>query len=233
MHPAQQESIQKLHSRISKEIHVNDQMKAIIRAAIEHCLSDKNWRPTQNTNDAKLKKGIKAQNKIGWHHMIYGRLTKEFVASLTATGDSNNLRSIESLGRKLIKAIWDTFLALWHQRNEVVHGTTFESKKQAEQRALEQKVYDCYDWENKLPIDDRRRIFQTSKEEKLKEDPRNIKTWIRLANRIIQTNKHELKKEQGQRKLMENYFKWNPPDQRGRRSKPLRLQHRKNDLKPD
>jgi hypothetical protein len=161
-------------------------------------------------------------------------MAKDFVASLTESRESSNpWASAENNRRKFVRAIWDTFLLLWRQRNEVVHGTSLESRKQAETRALELKVQECYEWENRLPIDDCRRLFQTSREDKLKEEPRNIKTWICMANRIIKTNKRELKKEQGQRKMMENYFKWHPPDQSGRLQKSSRQQHRKNDLKPD
>jgi hypothetical protein len=83
-------------------------------------------------------------------------------------------------------------------------------------------------------IDDCRKFFQKPKEEKLKEDPtRSIRSWIQMANQIIRTNKRKNKKFHGQRKMMDQYFKWNPPDPR----KPRRVmeldQHRKQDLKPD
>jgi hypothetical protein len=70
-------------------------------------------------------------------------------------------------------------------------------------------------------------------EEKLCKDPRNIQTWIRMAEIIIRTNKWENKRMTGQKKMMEQYFKWNPPDQRTSSCNRKHHQHRKNDLKPD
>jgi hypothetical protein len=84
-----------------------------------------------------------------------------------------------------------------------------------------------------MPIDDWQRLFQKTAEEKLCEDPRNIQAWIRMAEKIIRTNKQESKQMTGQKKMMEQYFKWNPLDQRASCSNRELLQHRKHDLKPD
>jgi hypothetical protein len=53
-----------------------------------------------------------------------------------------------------------------------------------------------------------------TEEELMKTDVKHIKQWVRMAARIIRTNKRENKKSQGQRKFMDQYFKWNPPDQK-------------------
>jgi hypothetical protein len=54
-----------------------------------------------------------------------------------------------------------------------------------------------------------------TEEELMKADVKHIKQWVRMAERIIVcTNKREIKKSQGQRKFMDQYFKWNPPDQK-------------------
>jgi hypothetical protein len=54
-----------------------------------------------------------------------------------------------------------------------------------------------------------------------------------MAEKIIKTNKHENKHLQGQQKMMDQYFKWNPPDQKKRPQVKETQQHRKQDLKPD
>jgi hypothetical protein len=233
-HPAQQGILQKLYYRLANELNVSEETKEMISNTIINSAKDQGWRPKIETRDNILRKGIEDQSRIGWHQVLYGRMAKAFVVCLASVDNlSNPCASSETHGRKLIRAIWDTFLLLWQQWNEVVHGTTLESRKMAETKALEMKVNQCYECQYILPINDRQRIFQTSREDKLQEEPRNIKSWIRMANRIIQTNKQELKKEQGQRKLMENYFKWNPPDQRRHHNNTSRKQHRKHNLKPD
>jgi hypothetical protein len=136
-------------------------------------------------------------------------------------------------GRKCICIIWDTFLALWRQRNEFIYGQTQESKKAALTQVIEMKVNQCYEQRPYLPFDDQRRIFQKSKEELLSEDLPRIQTWVRMAEQIIRTNKREAQKSSKQRNRFEQYFKWNPPDQRRRQHEIEQSQHRKNDLKPD
>jgi hypothetical protein len=84
-----------------------------------------------------------------------------------------------------------------------------------------------------MPFDDQRQIFQKSKEELLSEDLSHIQSWVRMAEQIIRTNKREFQQSSNQQKRIEQYFKWNPPDQRRRQHGIEQSQHRKNDLKPD
>jgi hypothetical protein len=47
-----------------------------------------------------------------------------------------------------------------------------------------------------------------------------------MAEKIIRTNKRENKRITGQKKMMEQYFKWNPLDQRASRRNREHHQHR-------
>jgi DNA helicase IV len=51
-----------------------------------------------------------------------------------------------------------------------------------------------------------------TEEELMKTDVKHIKQWVRMAEQIICTNKREIKKSQGQRKFLDQYFKWNLPE---------------------
>jgi hypothetical protein len=181
-----------------------------------------------------LEKGVASQTRVGWFQIAYGRLAKEFVASLAAMDESSNPKASAKMhGKKLIRSIWDAFLQLWKQRNEAVHGITEQTRKEAQVNTMEMKVRQCYAQQHIMPINDRQRLFQMPEDEKLSEDPRKLRAWIKLAERIIKTNKLENKKLQGQRTMMDQYFKWHPPDQRLRHHPVERQQHRKQDLKPD
>jgi hypothetical protein len=235
-HAVQQGVIQKLQEQIHNDLKITDKVKAITAQIIPAGVQGGNWSAASSisASTSELRKGIKAQSQIGWYQIIYGRLAKDFVACLATTAESSSPKaSAEMHGRKLIRAIWDAMLILWKQRNKAVHGTTKEARKAAQSRALDLKVRYCYEQQHIMPIDDRQRLFQKTEDEKLREDPRHIQTWIRMAEKIIRTNKRENKRMTGQKKMMEQYFKWNPPDLRTSRQHKEHHQHRKNDLKPD
>jgi hypothetical protein len=233
-HPTQKEVITSLQSRIRQEINVQDEIKDLLISFFTAGIHDGNWIPRMPQEyPPAVRKGIEAQTRIGWPHVIYGRLARDLVTSMAATDSGSTRASSDMHARKLIRAIWDSFLKLWRQRNAAVHGVTEATRKTAQSQALEMRVLHCYEQQYIMPIDDRQRLFQKSKEEKLNEDPRSIKTWLRMADKIIRTNKRENKQRTGQRRMMDQYFKWNPPDPRKPCNATDLKQHRKQDLKPD
>jgi hypothetical protein len=59
---------------------------------------------------------------------------------------------------------------------------------------------------------DRDKIYTKSQDELMQENPTYIKSWVKLATRIIRTSKKENRKKTGQKLMMEQYFQWHPPD---------------------
>jgi hypothetical protein len=59
---------------------------------------------------------------------------------------------------------------------------------------------------------DRQKIFDKSKEELLQENPTTIKNWVKMAESLIQIARREKNKRAKGNAMMEQYFKWHPPD---------------------
>jgi hypothetical protein len=228
-HPDQQKAISALYERIQKEIQTSEEIKTSIITTIHQCAKDTSWKPTHKMPI----QGARTQNEIGWSHIMQGQIAKKLVQGLIPQKDNvDKAAAAETNGQRLIRAIWDTFLTLWRQRNAIVFGESLESKKRADKQALELAVNKCYEYKNFMPINDRRRVFQIPREEMMKSDTTKIKQWARMAKRIIRTSKRELQRDSGQRKMMYQYFKWNPPDQQ-RKTKPReQQQHWKHNLRP-
>jgi hypothetical protein len=91
----------------------------------------------------------------------------------------------------------------------------------------------CYELEPTLAWKDRSKIFTKSKEEVLAEGPRKVAAWVKLAERILKINKKEARMPDAQRKMIEQYFKWHPPDKWQDRRNQEKDQHHKQNLKPD
>jgi hypothetical protein len=98
--------------------------------------------------------------------------------------------------RKLIQVIWDTFLKLWIQQNELIHGQKAQQKSIREQHYVEARVNRCYEYQSRLTHKDREKIFYKTKEELLREGTRYVRAWIKLCERIIRVYKRKQKSDQ-------------------------------------
>jgi hypothetical protein len=81
---------------------------------------------------------------------------------------------------------------------------------------MEAKVARLYEYRNHLNILDRNKIFTKEKSELIIDEPRQIKTWIQMEERIIRVHKREVKRIHREKVMMEQYFKWHPPDKKNR-----------------
>jgi hypothetical protein len=132
----------------------------------------------------------------------------------------------------IIKALWDNLLIRWSQRNTIIYGNQRAEQQETQRQRLVSKVQAYYAFKQQLSISDRSKLFTKDYAELMEEDPRLIKAWTKLAGRIIRAHKREQKFKQGSSALMEQYFKWHPPEGR-RKSFQRQQKHPKHDLKPD
>jgi hypothetical protein len=79
---------------------------------------------------------------------------------------------------------------------------------------MEAKINRCYMMKDKLQIQDRGKVFVKEKDELLREDATTIKNWIKLAEKMIRISKREEKTARRAKAMMEQYFKWHPPDRK-------------------
>jgi hypothetical protein len=87
-HPGQQEVMRTLQSRITKELKIQEETKNLIISIIPASAKDRNWQPS-NIGSTTMK-GVASQARVGWFQIAYGRLAKEFVASLAAMDEPSN-----------------------------------------------------------------------------------------------------------------------------------------------
>jgi ribonuclease HI len=182
-----------------------DPLAVIIAAAIQKGLRDHNWTPPPDeTRPQQLQNGIAEQNKIGWNQVIFGRVANKLLKA-------NDLQEAARM-RRIIRKIWDAFLQLWQQRNAEVHGSEQTTKAQSQKQALMAKIERCYSFKDRVKAQDRNKIFTKEKAELLQEQPNVIKNWIRMAENLIRIHRRENKQANNRNQMMEQYFKWHPPD---------------------
>jgi hypothetical protein len=127
--------------------------------------------------------------------------------------------------------MWDTFLQLWNNRNNIIHNGQLMSTADRQRERLIARVNKCYEHKDKLQFHDRSKLFSKEKENLMNDDSKYIKSWLRLSERIIRVSKREESTQLFEKTMMEQYFTWKPAKKP--KQKQIRAQHRKCDLKPD
>jgi hypothetical protein len=210
IHPMQRESVVEIQKFLIKESDIKSEYQNSIAKAVLGCINP-TWQPNHDGNN--ICKITQEQDAIGWQQVYMGRITRAMTTLLSNSSEQEaGGRRPTKWPRRLLRIVWDTFLTLWSQRNQHVHGVTLTLKRKQQRKALSAQVSGCYQRMDMMKISDRDRVFTKTQAELLEENPQYIKAWVRLATRILRTCKKEQQQKKGQRTMMEQYFKWNPPE---------------------
>jgi hypothetical protein len=235
-HTTQVDTIQGLQKYFAEDSAGQNQLTTIVQAALKNAIENPTWTPAP-TEDDELNLCLRAQSKIGWQHFFLGRIAKaipRFVdRHFEMLHNNGKQRQGEKWLRKTIRKIWETYLQLWKQRNEIVHGIQEGDKQTSHQIRLTARLERCYQYQAHLNVNDRNKIFYKSIEAMQKEEPRLIQSWLRICERIIRVHKKEINKPNKSKTMMEQYLQWRPPQQANNRNKKARTRHHKQDLRPD
>jgi hypothetical protein len=190
------ETIQELHDYLKDDKSDNKSISAIIGSALRHSIENPKWQlaPT----DAAITPSIQAQSKIGWQQVFLGRIAKTITERSGEHLDHVARFEANKRGKKwkqkLIRKIWDTYLKLWKQRNEIIHGAQERDKSEIQRQRLAARLERCYQYQSQLRAQDRNKIFYKTIDEIKQEDPRLIQSWLKLCERLIRIHKKEAKK---------------------------------------
>jgi hypothetical protein len=225
------ETIQGLQKYLTDDTTGHKSLTTILQAALRKAIDNPTWTPAL-TEDEGLNHCIRAQSKIGWQHFFLGRIAKAIPRFIDHQLEMLNNNGKQWL-RKLIRKIWDTYLQLWKQRNEIVHGIQEGDKQNSRRQRLIARLERCYQYQDQLSINDQNKIFYKTIEEMQNEEPRLIQSWLRICERLIRVYKKEINKPNRSKTMMEQYLQWRPSQQVNKRAKKARTCHQKQDLRPD
>jgi hypothetical protein len=237
-HPKQQELFKRIIHYLEEDgkSSGNSIINHVITVALKNT-TNSTTAGIDKTDIIYIDKWVQDQSHIGWEQILYGRTAKSLETALDIYFRSKKNDTGQDTGAKWIKRlihkIWDTFLQLWVQRNEIIHGKQEGSRSLREQQFLEARVSRCYEYQYKLPAEDRGKIFHKSLEEMLREDARYLKAWIKLCERIIRVYKKENTEKSREGRFMEIFFKWKPSMGTTRTKPKKQTPNQKQDLRPD
>jgi hypothetical protein len=233
-HIKQAETVQELHDYLKDDNSENKSISAIIGSALRHSIENPKWQPA--ATDTAITPSIQAQSKIGWQQVFLGRIAKTITERNGEHSDPVTRFDANKRGKrwkqKLIRKIWDTYLKLWKQRNEIIHGTQERDKNEIQRQRLTTRLERCYQYQSQLRVRDQNKIFYKTIDEIKQEDPRLIQSWLKICERLIRIHKKEAKKPNQMKTMMEQFVQWKP-SQKVKRKRATKTPHQKHDLRPD
>jgi hypothetical protein len=132
------------------------------------------------------------QSQIGWHHIIYGRFSKEWYKALSF----DHIKGSQWVSYT-IRTIWFCVYDIWKKRCQTHHGLTQDDQHKRQLLRLTPQVQNLYDQRHDLNIDDQY-IFNINVDEMLSKPIVTIKTWVHKATLRIKNYKKRLKAKQRQ-----------------------------------
>jgi hypothetical protein len=137
--------------------------------------------------------GIKEQNKIGWRHIYYGRLSTGIIREMEKHFRKSDTNSFQFTGerwaRQFIRTIWDNMLEIWKERNGILNHEDKNNTSSSQKQKLTSRIQRCYEYQNNLKASERQQWFSESQENIMKKDIQFLETWTRAVERIITITK--------------------------------------------
>jgi hypothetical protein len=203
---------EKLQYYLVKDMHDHgdSEISNLIELGIISVSRKNTWTPSLANVSPKWKSAVKDQSKIGWSHILCGRISKLLVSSMNKHYESQELSMYLYNGnrwaRKLIQVIWSTMLELWKIRNSVIHNATQQFTDIHQREQLELKIRQCYTWSNILSARERNTWFSATLEDKLQEEPEKLRNWLQGVSRLIKIARREQVQRPKESTIMERFL---------------------------
>ena len=197
--------LEKLQHDMKSDRHLHE----AIQSGILQCAHDPEYIPEKHLHDQSIRHLIDKQQKIGWHHTIYGRISKSIVQHQENMYRLNKENDRVFTGKRwairLTTITWKTVLKLWKTRCELVHGRDTVTRKNHAQHTLQKRVQACYNFFSQVPANDRH-MFDATATETMDKNPQQIETWLYMVETLIRQIKKEYQKPKNQKPISE-YFR--------------------------
>jgi hypothetical protein len=139
---------------------------------------------------------VDSQSRIGWHHIIFGRLSKAWSAlqkvHIAAEEIDEKKYSASRWTAKVHKYIWQRLHALWLLRNTSLHGTTFTENEATRRTRITPLVLELYARRLELSPHDQI-MLRVPVDTRLSQPLSTIETWLSVvtpafeAARMVET----------------------------------------------
>jgi hypothetical protein len=216
------EAIQEKNQKyIVKDMHGygDSELSNIIEIGTLNTGLDSTWVPSINDTSKKWKMAVRDQSRIGWDHLLRGRILKTLIQSMNKHFESQNLSAYlyngDCWAKKLITAIWSTMLELWKTRNNIIYSQDTAMAEAMLREKLETCIRRCYKQRSILKAQERAHWFSTLLEERLQQDAQRAVNWLQGAEQLIKITRREQKRRPQESIILENFLLMSNPQING------------------
>ena len=167
-------------------------LKIIFLRAFKSLLStgDYTLPATDTTNySANEQAVIVSQSAIGWKHILYGRLSSEWLRSQDEHVVSNSLDSGKYSGKtwatQVTKHIWQNLLALWLLHNKSLHVDTFQENEATQRGRILPLIERLYARQHELDENDCQALFNKPLANRLAQPLSVLTIWLSVAQPVF------------------------------------------------
>jgi hypothetical protein len=167
---------EKIQQYIVKDMHDHgdSEFSNIIEIGIINAGYHSSWKPNLNDVSRKWKAAVRDQSRIGWDHMLLGRVSKTLIQAMDSHFESQNVSTCLYNGnwwaKRLIIAIWTTMLELWKTRNKIIYNYDSGMAEAQLREKLENRIRQCYRQQSLLTAQEQAQWFPITLEEWLQEE---------------------------------------------------------------
>jgi hypothetical protein len=179
-------------SRRLTTLHTEPGLKLIFLRAFKTLLrsGDCSFPDTDTFSDSE-QAVIDSQTTIGWRHLLFGRLSSEWIRAQDAHVITAKLDPDKSSGATwatlVTKHIWQQLLSLWLLRNKSLHGETHAENETTKRTRLEPLIKRLYACQDELHLADRTVLFRKPLLDRLSQPLSVLTTWLSVAQPAFDT----------------------------------------------
>jgi hypothetical protein len=147
------------------------------------------YQMSEENQEICFKHLVRKQNRIGWHHILKGRLSHQWVQCQqlhihSDPGTDSTKQSGEIWLKRVLNRLWTSLWDVWLLSNDDLHGRDRQQREQKRLEKLTPKVEALYDQATTLLTADKE-IFAIPIHTRLTFPSREIETWIKLVTPTV------------------------------------------------
>jgi hypothetical protein len=161
-------------------------LKLIFLRAFKSLLSSGTFTPLPSDTFSPTEQTVvDSQSVIGWHHLLFGRLSSAWIQAQDAHVIEAKLDPSKSSGSSwailVLQHIWKSLLALWLLRNKSLHGDTHSENEATQRTRLVPLIQRLYARQQEYNYADRAVLFRKPLDARLAQPLSVLTTWLSVA----------------------------------------------------
>ena len=154
-----------------------------------------------------VRRVIIQQNAIGWRQIFNGRFAIAWAAvqddylarnalNTNSTVTSRKVKKGKHWQQRFIHAIWKQWTVVWKQRNEMIHGQTSNTQREANRRRTEAELRAIYETRDQLEPEVQPLMFREVQDHiQRHQNPTSVRNWIQINEPIFRESLRRAKRK--------------------------------------